>query len=336
MKHTIIYDPLLNGWEYGMLRSFERVIIEEMHAVRMSIPTSRYDRIIHHFGHGMDWGKYRKYFQRESFGFEGDAIWYILMGPENYRLDLFKDWQDKSKVKILYLFDTMPSQYRAVKRICERDHWDILVTSFNDAREDLEKLTGRSWHAVEQAVDDKLFKSVPFNERVIHFSSYGRRDAKLHGQLLEYCDKHGLYYDYTTHDGRHPIVDSSELYKQYAWHLSHSVFTFSWPVEMTNPQRAGHLRPVTCRWFEAVGAGTVIVGQEPGNKDFRNYFGAPVVEPFPFNAGKAEVFARLDELMAAAPQLYDRINSLREEKLGQLNWQDRVHRIWDIAESKKK
>jgi len=83
----------------------------------------------------------------------------------------------------------------------------------------------------------------------------------------------GLYYDFTTHDFSATTAEPLALYRQFAWHLSHSLFTFCWPVEVTDPARAGDLSPITCRWFEAAAAGAVALGQPPGNPHFRAFFG---------------------------------------------------------------
>ncbi|HVZ97120.1 MAG TPA: hypothetical protein VG847_09615, partial [Chitinophagaceae bacterium] len=264
MKHVVIKDDRLNGWEYGMLRSFEMAIVEETGASVFEIPKYEFvPGLLPHFGQGMKRGVYRKYFPKQEMKLECDVAWCILMGPENYRLDLYTQWDKTCKIKILYFFDTLPGQYPLIKRILSNHSWDILITSFNDAVDDLEKITGRKWHCVEQAVDKRLFHPVSFNERKIQFSAYGRKYPVFHQVLKDFCGSNGLYYDYTTHDAKHPVEDATELYRQYAWHLSHSVFTVSWPVELTSPARAGHLHPITCRWFEAAASGTAIIGKQP-------------------------------------------------------------------------
>src|SRR6202022_1237692 len=134
MDHVVIKDTHLNGWEYGMLRSFENAIVKETGAHVFEIP--RYEpasKYLHHFGHGMKRGIYRRYFPKQELELKADVAWYILMGPENYRLDLYKNWDTSSKTKILYLFDTLPAQYPLIKRLLRNSAWDILITSFNDA-----------------------------------------------------------------------------------------------------------------------------------------------------------------------------------------------------------
>jgi len=311
-----------------MLRSFEEAIINETKAEVADIPPYRFaSKYLHHFGHGMDRALYRRYFPKQSFLPESDVMWYILMGPENYRLDLYKGWERKAKRRILYIYDTMPSQYPVIKRLLSDNTWDILITSFNDAVDDLERTTGRKWHCVEQAADKELFKPAPLQERVIHFSSYGRRYPVLHDAVREFCKSNDLYYDYTTHDGRHPVVDSTELYRQYAWHVNHSIFNFSWPVELTNPQRAGHLRPVTCRWFEAAAAGTVIVGKAPSNPIFGEWLDKDIVINIDPGDNKAQLFRQLDNIWNDRERLFERAQKFRDLKWEGWTWNDRVNRI---------
>jgi len=328
MNHVLIKDTQLNGWEYGMLRSFESAIVKETGAFTFEIPPYTFaSKYLHHFGHGMNRGIYRKHFPKQELNCKADVAWCILMGPENYCLDLYKNWESSCKTKILYLYDTLPAQYPLIKRLFSNNTWDILITSFNDAVDDLKKITGREWHCVEQAADADLFQPVPSNERIIHFSSYGRRYPALHEVIKEFCRSNGLYYDYTTHDAKHPVVDATELYQQYAWHLSHSVFTLSWPVELTNPARAGHLHPITCRWFEAAASGTAILGKQPANAAFEDWLGMDLVFGIDPASDRQHLFKKLEEAWYNRENLLDKSSLLRRKKINNWTWNERVNRI---------
>ena len=328
MNHVVIRDPGLNGWEYGMLRSFESAIVQETGASVFEMPDYTFaSKYMHHFSQGMRRGKYRKHFPQQALPIKADIAWCILMGPENYRLDLYKDWAAGCKTKILYLYDTLPAQYPLIKRLFSNTTWDILITAFNDAVDDLEKLTGRKWHCVEQAADATLFQPVPFNEKLIHFSSYGRRYPVLHEVISSFCQANGLYYDYTTHDAKHPVVDAPELYKQYAWHLSHSVFTLSWPVELTNPARAGHLHPITCRWFEAAAAGTAILGRQPANDAFEQWLGTDMVIDIDPTADKSTLYKAVEQAWQQRVALLEKATALSNARRNSWTWNERVQRI---------
>ena len=321
----------MQGWEYGMLRSFEKAIETETGASVVEIPAYKSGfGFIHHFAHGMDRAVYRKYFPRQQFQLATDTVWYILMGPENYRLDLYNGWKSKSKLKILYLYDTLPGQYPLIKRLFSNNTWDVLITSFNDSVADLEKITGRKWYCVEQAADRDLFQPIPSNEKIIHFSSYGRRDAILHEVVKEFCSKKGLYYDYTTHDAKHPVANPEELYKQYAWHLTHSLFTISLPVEFTSPQRARHLRPITCRWFEAAAAGTVLLGKKPGNTIFDQALNENIVVAIDPGSSKQKLYKDLETIWNNRSFFLEKAFLLRTENIHRWTWNDRVKQILSL------
>jgi hypothetical protein len=328
MNHVVIRDISLNGWEYGMLRSFEREITKETGAAIVDIPDYTFaPGYMHYFGHGMVRGKYRQHFPRQNFSVNADIAWCVLMGPENYRLDLYKNWQAGCKTKILYLYDTLPSQYPLIKRLFSNNTWDLLITSFNDAVDDLTRITGRKWHCAEQAADLDVFNPVPLDQRLIHFSSYGRRNPLLHDSVKDFCSVNGLYYDYTTHDARHPVADAAELYRQYAWHLSHSVFTFSWPVELTHPIRAGHLHPVTCRWFEAAAAGTVMLGQSPRNALFDTIFFEHMVKPVQLSGNSNSIYQQLELLWQNRAAHIQYAAGKQQQYRQSWGWNERVKRI---------
>jgi len=333
MNHILFRDPALQGWEYGMQRSFENAIRQITAATVIDLPSySLGKKYLHHFGHGMNKAVFRKYFPKQDFRVSGDVAWYILMAPENYRLDLFTKWSAGCSKKVLYLYDTLPAQYPLIRKHFSDGTWDLLITSFEDAVGDLERETGRKWHSIEQAADEKLFVPIPYNQRSIHFSSYGRRFPKVHEVLKDFCRTNNLYYDFTTHDGKHPVAEPAELYRQYAWHMTQSIFTFSWPVELTNPARAGHLRPITCRWFEAAAAGTILIGKAPANNKFDLFFDKDLVHPIDPDSAPEEIKKTLQHLWERREVLFQKANIFAQQHRTRLVWKERVERIMALIE----
>jgi hypothetical protein len=327
LKHVVLRNPRLKGWEYGMLRAFEEEIIQFTGAEVIEIPHYGMDKVTSRVGHNMRWDKARKLLPKKPLPVEADVIWYILMGPENYELDLYKQWDAVAKHRIVYIFDTLQPQFAITKKLFTGDQFNICITSFNDAVPHLERLTGRKWHTIEQAVPESLFKPVEPGQKSIAFSSYGRRFPAFHEVLLSFCQGNGLYYDYTTHDGKHPTAPEYELYKQYAWHLGHSMFTVSWPVELTNPARAGILHPITCRWFEAAATGTVIIGQKPGNPLFDEMlYPGLVLLVDPFQEKKA-LWKNLEKIYADRISSMTQARQVAEANQGRWTWKNRVQRI---------
>jgi hypothetical protein len=318
-----------------MLRALENEIIRQTNASVVNIPDYDNNILLKKSAHGMRLDKVRTVLPKKPLQVDADVVWFILMGPENHVLDLFSQWDIKAKHRIVYIFDTLPPQFNLVKRLYSNDQFNIRITSFPDAVEDLESITGKKWFAIEQAVPEDLFVPVPFEKKVIHFSSYGRKLPVFHDILLEFCKKNNLYYDFTTHDAKHPTAPEEDLYRQYAWHMSHSLFTVSWPVELTNPKRAGNLHPVTCRWFEAAAAGTCIIGQKPGNNTFDEMLHPDIVIDIdPFSA-PAEITKRLEFIWSAREQMAEKARRIQESNTGKWTWTERVHRMMQILDKSR-
>ncbi len=310
-----------------MLRALEQEIVAQTNATVIEVPEYGLKPVLKRVGHQMRWDPARRLLPKKSFKVEADVIWYILMGAENYELDLFTDWDKQASQRIVYIFDTLEVQFNLTKKLFSDNRFNIRITSFEDALQHLEYITKQNWFAIEQAVPASLFPSIPENERLIDFSSYGRRYADFHDALLDFCKSNELYYDYTTHDGSHPAAPAEELYNQYAWHLSHSKFTISWPVEMTHPKRAGRQKPITCRWFEAGSCGTIMIGKQPGNKLFEELLHPDlVIEIDPF-AEKKQLWRQLEKIYNERSTLLNKANQIAQANSFRWTWANRVERM---------
>lgn len=331
LRHVLLKNPRLEGWQYGMLRALEEEIIAQTGATVIDVPDYGLKPVLKRLGHQMRWDPARKLLPKKSFPVEADVIWYILMGAENHELDLFKDWDKYAKHRIVYIFDTLEVQFDLTQKLFSNDLFNIKITSFEDAVQHLQTITGQSWYAIEQAVPASIFYQCPEEERLIDFSSYGRRYPAFHTALLDFCSANNLYYDFTTHDGNHPAAPAKELYKQYAWHIRHSLFTISWPVEMTHPKRAGRLKPITCRWFEAGSAGTAIIGRQPGNALFKDLLHPDlVIDMNPFDE-KKHLWKQLDKIYGERNILLNRAGKIAELNGDRWTWRNRVKRMLALA-----
>ncbi|MBE7170987.1 MAG: glycosyltransferase family 1 protein [Williamsia sp.] len=333
LKHVLLKNLRLRGWEYGMLRALEDEIVRQTGALVVEVPDYGQNAVTGRMMHGMRWESARRLLPKKSFPVQADVIWYVLMGPENYELDLFTDWEKTARYRIAYIYDTLEPQFSLTKKLFSADSFNIRITSFDDAVPYLENLTGKKWHAIEQAVPGDLFAPVAPERKIIDFSSYGRKFPAFHDTLIQFCKSNGLYYDYTTHDVKHPTAPEEELYKQYAWHIRHSAFTVSWPVELTNPKRAGRLHPITCRWFEALACGTVIIGQPPANALFDQLLHPDLVIKIDPAARKEEIFKSLDKLWANKDRYLQAAYAI-SSKLGErLTWKNRVGRMLGLLQT---
>jgi hypothetical protein len=274
MKHLVLTDPTLRGMQYGMLRDFEDEIVRVTRAERVTAPRRSFPKSIEkRLEHGTRYGKLRRWIPKEKHELNADVVWVVLMGPESFTLDLYNGWDKGVGVKILYLFDTLDAHLPCIRRVLRATRWDFVSTAFHGARPFLEEHTQREWHLVRHGVKLDRFQPATAPEKVIDFCAYGRRQQEVHNAIREFCIKRSRYYEYTTTATIQPDLDPREHYSQYAWHLSHSVFNFCWPVEATHPGLIKDHSPITCRWFEAAASGNVILGQAPSEPGFEELFG---------------------------------------------------------------
>ena len=224
-----------------MLRDLEDEIVRVTGAERVIAP----HRVLRTFigermGHGMRFSGLRKWVPKEQHELKADVLWVVLMGPENFTLDLYKGWDKHVGLKILYLFDTFDAQLTSIRRLLQATRWDFVSTAFYGAKRFLEEATQREWNLVRQGVNLNRFRPASHGDRLIDFCAYGRRLETVHEAVKAYCKNAGKYYDYTTAATIQSHLDPRDHYAQYAWHVAHSIFNFCWPVEVTHPGRATH------------------------------------------------------------------------------------------------
>jgi len=125
------------------------------------------------------------------------------------------------------------------------------------------------------------------------------------------------------------------MYNHYAWHVSHSMFNVCWPVELTDPRRAGTFNPITCRWFEVAAAGTCIIGKKPANEYFDSILHPDlVVEMDPFKKRK-ELIRDLQKLWQNRETHLKLSQQLRNENIYRWTWKNRVERMLQLIDDIK-
>jgi len=325
LKHIVLSNMVLNGFEYGVLRDFEDEILRLTHGQRAILPDRKLPKaLLRRMAHGTRYEALRSFIPKENYDLRADVLWYVLMSPNNYSLDLFQGWDQHVGLKVLYLFDTFESLSPLIRKIVDDVDWDILITSFHGAIPFLEEVTQKKWYAIPQGVKLDRFSPISDAERLINFSAYGRREPKVHASVRKHCADRQKYYDYSMTTSLQPQIEPQESYSQYVWHLAHSVFTFCWSVESTSPGRATTFSPITCRWFEAAASGTVMLGEPPSDPVFEQLFGKDSVI-------QIDRHVSFDELDALWDMLWDKhqsyLNAASERRLRlsqQWTWERRV------------
>jgi hypothetical protein len=260
---------------------------------------------------------------------QGDVIWYILMGPENYRLDFFKGYEDVP-LKIIYFFDTLPHQYKLISKLNLDEVFSIRITSFIEAVEYLEKSTMSKWHYIPQAsIEPRVIPTI--NSKSISFCSYGRGNDRLNAIIKQFCYDNNLYFDYTQEGQGELKTNNIELYQNYIWHTSQSIFNICFSVESTNPTRAGNLSPITCRWFEAILSRNIVIGISPKGKDFKELFPDGFVQSIDMNSTDNDIYRHIEGLWINREEIFSRVyNDLTDRSFEKYKWESRVMEICNL------
>jgi hypothetical protein len=334
LRHVVLTVPDSHGFEYGTVRDLEDEIVRLTGARVVPMPSYAPPGFVKdHLSHGTRWAPLRRLAPpRADFAVDADVLWLVLMGPEASWLDLYRGWDRKVGTRIVYVFDTFAGQRDSLRRLTGAARWDVAATAFHGAVPMLERETGRAWAAVPQGVKLDRFPPAPTAERLIAMSSFGRSIPAVREAVDRFCDEEHLHHEVSIAASPKPEISPRYLYKQYAWHLCHSFFTFSWPVELTHPARAGAFSPVTCRWFEAAAAATTLVGRPPSDPIFAELFGEGAVVPFdPAPRTPGEAREALASLWARREELLEAALARRAALSARWTWEARVREMMALA-----
>lgn len=311
-----------------MLRDFEDEIVRLTGATRLILPSREFPGFIdRRIAQGTRYSGLRKFIPKADYEIKAEILWVILMNPDNFSLDLFKNWDRHVGFKILYLIDTWEKHVPSIRRVLKSTKWDVTITAHGGAKRFLEEETQRSWRVVPLGVKLERFQPATREERQIGFCAYGRRLEQVHRSVKEYCSQTGKDYDYTIAAALQPQIDPSESYQIYAWHLTHSVFNFCWPMEVTNPGRVRSFSPITCRFFESAASGTVVLGEKPDDPSFDALFGTHFVISIDHTRDNEQLMSLWDEHWGHRKQYLQAASERIAQFAQNWSWESRVREI---------
>ena len=333
MKHTLLYQDWLEGWQYGVHKALEDEIVRQTNAEIVIVPENQFEKKYKRMEHGRPFDFFRKYVKKAELAVDADVAWHVLMSPGDYNLDLFKKWYANVKYRVVYVFDTFENLEKPLIHAFKDDTFNIHITSFNDSVPYLEKITGKKWYSIEMAAPDSFFTDPPPNERLIPFASFGRRLPNFHEALKEFITTNNLYYEFSMFDGTVVTKFDPYMYVNYAWHVSHSIFNVCWPVEVTSPNRAGSFSPITPRWYEVASAGTCIIGRKPKNDFFNEYLHPDLVIDIDPTKSKSELIRDIEKVWQNRETHLNRSRQLRAENIHRWTWKNRVERMLNLIDT---
>jgi len=246
-----------------------------------------------------------------------------------------KDWKKNCRVSVCWLDEVWASDISRMRCVLPiLKEFDHVVVSLSGGVAAVSKLTGRPCHYVPQGVDGIRFSPYPdLPSRCIDIYSIGRRDERMHRELLNYCKQRQYFYIYETHDirtGSIKPVDHREHRNLLADMTKRSRYFVVDVAKVGSEQETRAWSEAGRRYFEGAAAGSVMIGQAPKSEAFTRLFGWPdaVITVGPNGAELGETLASLE----ANP---DRLCSISRRNAAEAalrhDWSYRWKQILDIA-----
>jgi spore maturation protein CgeB len=242
-------------------------------------------------------------------------------------------WKDRCRTSVCWIDELYASDIPRFK------HWlpslrrfDHVVVGMHGTVAALSEALGRRCHYVPGAVDTLRFSPYPSHpDRVLDVYSVGRRLETIHKALLDLVDRDRIFYAYDTiQTGVSQAPDHREHRELYANTAKRSRFFVVAPSKVDVPDETDGQVEVGFRYYEGVAAGTVMVGQAPDCRPFREMFDWPdvVVHLRPDGSDVKEILRGLVSEQARLREVGER--NAREALLRH-DWIHRWRRVLEIA-----
>ncbi len=259
-----------------------------------------------------------------------------------FTLHSFKNWRQKCKKAVCYigeLWETFfqPLNYYFLDFLADFDH---IFTGTKNSTETIAQLTGRPCTYLPFGIDTLKFSPYPrLPDRSIDVCYLGRRSLLTHQVLLEFAQHHQLFYYYdtvkslaianaakqTTFSVSNPQEHRSllaNLLKRSRYFIANRSRINEVEITKTNQEFGS-------RFFEAVAAGAVMLGDPPATEEFQKYFGwSDAIIRVPFDAPE---IGRIITDLDAQP---DRLAKIRKDNVvHSLLQHDWVYRLQTMLEA---
>jgi hypothetical protein len=207
-------------------------------------------------------------------------------------------WKDHCRTSICWIDElwaaSLPSYKYWLPSLTRFDH---VVVGMSGTVKALGEALGRPCHYVPGAVDAIRFSPYPKPpDRVLDVYSVGRKSPGVHEALLKLAARKDVFYIYDTlQSGESPAPDHRQHRDLYANTAQRSRFFMVAPGKVDQLREIQGQIEVGYRYYEGAAAGTVMVGQAPDCKPFRDMFDWPdaVIEIRPDGSDVEDVLSDL-------------------------------------------
>lgn len=215
-----------------------------------------------------------------------DLFFTICEKPSDLlHIDAVKGWRDRCSTSICWLVEfyvkDIPQYKNVVNMLSKFDH----VVCMFDRIEPFKEAVRTEFSYLPSGIDSILF--CPFPDppaRSIDVLSIGRRADKTHKALLKMAREEKIFYVYDTLKDL-LVYNIQEHRFLMANRAKRSRYFLVNPGKIDTPEETGGQREFGYRYFEGAAPGTIMIGDNPNNKQFDKIFTWPdAVIHMPFDS----------------------------------------------------
>lgn len=256
-----------------------------------------------------------------------DLFFYYAARPSDLNtLHAVKGWRRRSGFAVCWLqeiwVEALPKLGRLLDALNEFDH---IICSVYHTVQPLRDLLKVPVSYMPGGVDTELFCPFPTPPaRAIEIANIGGINAQTHTALIEYTERTGGFYFYSTIRGHHGMDSHVAHRRNYAGTLKRSKYFLSYMAKVAQTNQRGSQEEFGPRYVEGVAAGAVLLGDRLTGPAFEENLGwTDSVIDVPYNScGLIEAINTLE----ADPK---RVATIRRRNIIQaLSRHDHLHR-WE-------
>ncbi len=243
-----------------------------------------------------------------------DLFFAICEKPsELLNVNAAEGWSDYCKTSICLLSELWIKQmplYKSSLKVLSK--FDYVFSFLSQSVEPINQATRAKCFYMPPGVDTVLFLPYPkAAKRFIDIFSLGRRSEQVHQALLTMARNNEIFYVYDTIKDLHThnLEEHRFLIANMANRSRYFVVN---PAKSDRPAERGDQSEMGFRYFEGAAAGTIMIGEQPTNHEFKKEFFWPdAVVQLPYDSG------RIQEVIREIDQQPDRQEKIRNMNMVQ-------------------
>ncbi|MEM6253739.1 MAG: glycosyltransferase [Cyanobacteria bacterium P01_D01_bin.156] len=208
---------------------------------------------------------------------EYDLLFVVCDNPwQLHILETVKNWREKCHHKACYIMETWKLNFDDWRLAYEPfKNFDYIFAGTHHCVETYSDVTGLPAKYLPPAIDALKFCPYPNPpERTIDVCCVGRRHAETHNSIFSHSQREeNFFYYYDTVNNRNLEVGKPREHRAKLVNLlQRSRYNIAANARFDALNETGGYQEIGSRYFEAVAAGTILLGMSPAGDVFPQYF----------------------------------------------------------------